>query len=129
MDFTSVAESRFERLPSFLKWLSTASEKELAPARYVTTIWYPNKFPSISFETEVFVLRISEKNELYQPLLQSLPALELAENALLIQPLSRVPAEFRIKASEVESASWESLGEYGRRLTVQNRKRGRSRLT
>ena len=120
--FESKAEPAFPKLPSLLKWLSTATEAELKPTRPVAVIWLPNLYPSLTLNTEKFSLRISDKSVLFEPLLQIIPTWEDEMRVPAVRIADPSQGLFQISVLEGETAIWEPMGEFGRRLTIQNRK-------
>lgn len=127
MEFQSKAESAFPKLPSLLKWLSTASEAELKPIRPVTMIWLPNLYPSLTFNTEKYTIRISDNSDLYIPLLEILPTWESTQAVVAVRIVDPNQGLFAVQTLDGETAEWEQLGEFGRRLTVRDRKARKGR--
>lgn len=119
--YRSNAESQFAKLPSFMSYCKSAPEAAEGKIKVVETIWLPNKFASISFDTESYRLRITESSSIYLPLVSAVEQWELHEDCLAIRLCSKKDAEFEIELLEGESCTWEELGQYGRKLTVKNK--------
>ena len=124
--YEDTAKSEFSKLPTFMQWCKSASIPETRPLRFVKTIWLPGKFKNFTFETEVFRLRISESNGLFEVLQESMSELERIEAALAIEVLDTSNYKFRLKHIESETAIWQSLGPNGFKVTIQDKK-GKSR--
>ena len=125
--FKSNAESQFQKLPSFLSYCKTAPEAAEGTLKIVETIWLPNKFTSISFDTESYRLRITDASDIYLPVCDAIEEFEQDEVCLAIRLCSKTDGSFQIELLENESCTWEALGEYGRRLTVKNKPKRRRR--
>lgn len=119
--FRDNAQSQFEKLPSFLSYCKTAPEAAEGKIKVVEVIWLPNKFASISLDTESYRLRITSASTIYLPLVDSIEEFELKEACLAIRLCSKKDAEFEVEVLENESCTWEQLGDFGRRLTVKNK--------
>lgn len=123
MDFDGNIKDDVTKLPTFAQWLKSTTAAQHKPIRIVRTVWMPNRFANLTFETEVFRLRVAEHNPLFKPLLSSIPSLSEEEKCLAIKVLDAESGEYRITVLEGESSTWEQLGESGYKLTVQDKKR------
>ena len=84
---------------------------------HVRVIWLPNKYASISFETEKFRLRFYENSPVYND------AVALAKRVFMNNiPLGIVVHEsrdgsFEFVQCEKENVDWNQIGEYGYKQT------------
>lgn len=125
MKFEGKSSDDFPKLPTLLQYCKAAQEAELKPIRIVQKIWLPNKFRSITFDTEKYRLRLSDSSPLYTPILEFIPTAEEQEACLAIRICDAKAGTYEIEVLENEKCVWELMGEYGRKLTVQERKRGK----
>jgi len=121
MEFTSNAESQFEKLPTFIKWLKSQRDDVEGKCQVVTTIWFPSKFPNITLDTESYRLRIpittDNELELVDMFEQSIESQEV----LAIRVEGKKDAKFTVTTLENERGDWEELGETGYKCTVLER--------
>lgn len=118
------------KLPTLKQFLKTIPKKDKLPELYIVTkIWYPNQYPNFSLETERFIVRVNENSQLGTELLQLWEQIEDEEWCLGIKVVNRSFGEFELVNHETERCTWEDLGRYGRKLTVQERKKSPSRLS
>lgn len=120
--FSGSAESQFKKLPSFLQYCKQNKFSAEKGVKVVTTIWLPNLYESISFDTEYFRLRITPSADFYQELLQAVADWEKSELVPAIRITSAEKFAYILDTLPGELAHWEHLGESGRRITVLNRK-------
>jgi len=121
MEFQGSSDDEFKKLPSFRKWCANQRAKKEFPLYLVSILWLPNEFPSISFDTEVFRLRVPETASIYAPILDHVQLWEDAETCLAIRVCSAEGATYALSVLETENCVWEDLGRFGRRLTVKER--------
>lgn len=126
----STSESDFEKLPTLTQYLKKVPKKQELPDLYIVTkIWYPNNYPNFSLETEQFMVRVKEDTQLGTELLQYWDQMEEEEWCLALRVTNRSFAEFELVNHETERCTWEDLGKFGRRLTVQEKKKTPSRMS
>lgn len=123
MRYESNAKEHQETLPTFIQWCKTEKDSQTAEKYFVTKIWLPNKYPDITLETEVFRLRVSHKTSLFEGLKDNFDEWSNSDVALSICEIDKESFDFTLEVSESEKATWESLGETGVKLTVQERKK------
>ena len=121
--FEGNSHDDFPKLPTLLQFCKAAQEAELKPVRIVQKIWLPNKFRSITFDTEKYRLRLSDSSPLYLPVLDWLPTAEEEETCIAIRISDAKAGKYSIEKLEAEKCTWELMGDFGRKLTVQERKR------
>ena len=116
--------SEFEpELPTFRSFCKNAPD-EYENVRYpVVKVWYPNKFPSLSLETEKFRLRISQESGLYGEILELVQQWEEAGAVPYVAVTSTSAMEWELDAFPNETGEWEEVGEFGRRVKVNDRKK------
>lgn len=126
----STSESDFEKLPTLTQYLKKVPKKQKLPDLYIVTkIWYPNNYPNFSLETEYFMVRVKEDTQLGTELLQYWDQMEEEEWCLALRVTNRSFAEFELVNHETERCTWEDLGRYGRKLTIQEKKKTPSRMS
>lgn len=122
MEFESRTADDVIKLPTFAQWIKSSSAAEQKPVRVVRTVWLPNRFANLTFETEVFRLRIANTNPIFKPLLSSIEAAAEQGVCLAVSVLDAKEGEYKIHSLPNESSTWEALGDNGYKLTVDNKK-------
>lgn len=123
MRYESNAKEHQDVLPTFIQWCKTEKDSQTADKYFVTKIWLPNKYPDITLETEVFRLRVSHKTSLFESLKDNFDGWSNSEVALSVCEIDKESLDFTLEVSDDEKATWESLGETGVKLTIQERKK------
>ena len=129
MKYESSAKADFAKLPSFLQWLKTISTEEPIPTKVVKTVWFPNKFPNFSLDTESFRLRITVSAE---NLLEFQDAIESAidnQEVLLIRVIDSEDATYSLETLPGEVGLWEALGSTGFSCSVSDRPKPNQRAS
>lgn len=119
--FESQAESSYKALPTFVKYCKEHPFEAEKGIKVVNLIWLPNQYKSITFETERFRLRITDRSNFYPELLREVEQWEAESACVGIQVTSAKLKAYRLFRLEGETCSWEQVGEFGRRLTVQDK--------
>lgn len=127
MKFSGNAQSDFPKLPTFLQFCKVASEAQCKKLYIVEKVWLPNVFPSFTFDTEGFRLRINSDSDIGSQLGSALETFETQEACLAIRICSATDGDYEIEVLEGENCIWESLGENGFKLTVKDKKASKSR--
>lgn len=121
MQLEGCAFDDYKKLPTFAQWLKTASDADISPRRFVEKIWLPNTFPNFTLETEVFRLRVVETSAIGATLSQLMEELADEESAVYVEIINKAKGLYRIGVADDEKASWETLGESGFKLTIQDK--------
>lgn len=120
--FSGEAKSDFPKLPTIRQYCKSSPEFPPTKCFVIEKIWLPNQFPSLSFVTEVFLLRISTGEAIYQPLRLAIEEWEKESKTPIIRIPDKAKATWEIDLLENESSTWEQMGEFGLKLTVNERK-------
>ena len=105
-------------LPSFLQWLKTLPSDTPKLHKVVKVVWFPNKFPNFTVDTESFRLRLSPE-QFDEPELTDLFETSISRKAVLCVVVD--PAEkgaWAIEELEDEVGVWEEVGTYGYKCSV-----------
>lgn len=121
MQLEGCAFDDYKKLPTFAQWLKVASDADVRPRRFVEKIWLPNTFPNFTLETEVFRLRVVETSAIGTTLSQLMEELADEESAVYVEVIDKAKGLYRIGVADDEKASWETLGESGFKLTIQDK--------
>lgn len=124
-EFEGRIKDDVSQLPTFAQWIKSSNSAEHKPIRPVVKVWLPNRFENLTFETEVFRLRVDKRNPIYEPLIKSIPAAVEQEVCLAIKILDATQGEYSIISLQGETADWEELGAFGYKLTVKEKKRSK----
>lgn len=116
------AESQFEKLPSLLSYCKSKGKEAEKGVALVTTVWFPNQFPNLSIDTEKYRVRISTKGDNALEVIDFLESAIEQEQVLMVRITDAKKLAYELDILETESATWQSLGEHGRRCTVDEKK-------
>lgn len=125
LELNDTAQSEFPKVPSFLKWLVSASNDDLKPIRPVTKLWLPNQYKSLTLETEVFRLRITDQSPIYEAILNCYEEWVREDSVIAIKINDRKLRTYSIVGMESEAGTWESMGDYGWKCTIQDKPKGK----
>jgi len=123
--FTGESKSDFPKLPTIRQFCKVSSEFPPTKAFLIEKIWLPNQFPSLSLCTEKFILRISTAESVYTPLREAIEEWESTEACPVIRIPDKNAAKWEIDLLTSEKCTWEQMGEFGLKLTVQEKKGNR----
>lgn len=118
MKIQAEATSQYAKLPTFRQFCKTEGEKCNNNAKVVTTVWFPNKYPSLSIDTEVFRLRISESDPNYAAIEAGLREGIDADEVFIVRILDAKKFAFEIETLEGETGGWDFLGDSGAKCEV-----------
>lgn len=118
MKIQSEATSQYAKLPTFRQFCKAEGEKCNGNAKVVTTVWFPNQYPSLSIDTEVFRLRISESDPSYAAIAAGLQQGIDADEVFIVRILDAKKFAFEIETLEGEIGGWEYIGESGAKCEV-----------
>lgn len=115
------AESQFEKLPSLLSYCKSKGKEAEKGIALVTTVWFPNQFPNLSLDSEKYRVRISTKGNDAVAVIDFIESAIDQEKVLFIRIVDAKKYAYEIDVLENETATWVSLGDHGRRCTVDER--------
>lgn len=125
--FSGEAKSDFPKIPTLRQYCKVSPEFPSTKCFLIEKIWLPNQFPSLSLVTEVFLLRISTTETFYQELRLAIEQWEQESKTPAIRIPDKERALWEIDLLEKESSTWEQMGEFGLKLTINERKGNRRR--
>lgn len=73
-----------KKTPTLLKWLESEDSVKLKQKYWVKKIWIPNKFPTLTFETEDFRLPIDESNPIFTGLMKLVEEIVDSDQAIAV---------------------------------------------
>lgn len=118
MKIQAQASSQYAKLPTFRQYCKSEGEACNNKAKVVQTIWFPNNYPSLSIDTEVFRLRIAQDDPNYQAIELGLRQGIDNDEVFIVRILDSKKFEFEIETLEGEIGGWEYLGETGAKCEV-----------
>lgn len=124
--FNGQAESLFPKLPTFMQYCNKHPFEAEKGVKVVVFIWLPNQYDSITLDTESFRLRISSKADFYEALLRQLSDWEEKEAVPILRISSAKDYAYILDELPGEKATWEHVGEFGRRLVVRDKPKRRA---
>ena len=101
------------KLPTFREFCKQVTGPETKPARIVKTIWWPNKYPSLTLETERFRLRIPDTNEVYTEILSWVRDKVSEGSVIAIWVVSPEDFGYRIDYLAGEDGVYREIGDLG----------------
>lgn len=122
MKFQGNADDTQKKLPTFLQFLREHQGEDIPSFNLVKKVFKPNKFPSVTFDTERFRLRIDESSNLYEEVLEALESLPEENACLAIWITSPEEKSFSLESVPNEECTWKELGSAGWELEVKPKK-------
>lgn len=121
MSIKGNAESQFEKLPSFMAYCKSKGKEAEGKLKVVATVWFPNKFPNFSLDTESYRLRVPSKGSDAIEITDFLETAIDEGKVLAVRCDSTKDYAYEVLVLENESGAWEQIGESGWKCTVQDR--------
>ena len=114
-------------LPSFAQFLKTIPLEDKEFRKFIRVVWFPNKFPNFTVDTESFRLRIpvSESNQL--ELTDEFESSIESDKVLCVVFNPSQKGEWAIEELEGELGDWEELGSNGFKCSVREKPKGKSK--
>ena len=115
----------YEDTPTFRQYCKAQTDFSKPQTKVVQKIWVPNKFPSVSLHTESYRLRVHQKSNIYESLLEAIEQWKEDEACIAVVLTDPKAYAFKIVELESESCRWDALGDFGWELAVRDRKRAK----
>lgn len=120
--FEANAESTYPTLPTLRKFCKENPFSAEKGVKIVNFVWLPNQYESVTFDTDCFRHRISNSADFYEELLRELEKWEKESACIGIRITSAEKCAYQLFSLEGENADWKKVGEFGRKLTVRDRR-------
>lgn len=121
MPFEGNAKSEFEKLPTFRAYCKSKGEDAQLGAKIVQLIWFPNKYPSLSLDTESYRLRIPCEKDTSTELIDFLETAVNEEQVLVIRVTDAAEFAYEIDVLPNESGDWTQIGDHGQKCQVREK--------
>lgn len=129
MRFEANASDGQEQKPTFFQWCKENKDQKTPLKFFVVKVWKPSKFPDLTLETEQFRLRIHHKSALFKSLIELLEQFSGDSAALAITEIDKDEYDYVLEICEGEKSDWESLGQSGWKLTIQDKPKTKRKTT
>lgn len=119
--FQGSTDDEYKSLMTFKTYCAEFPYEAEKGIKVVRLIWLPNKFPSITLETDRFRLRVSDRMEFYPLLIQEVEKWIEEDAVIGIRIASAERRSYAIDLLPGERAVWYPVGTYGLRAEIQNK--------
>ena len=114
-------------LPSFSQFLKTTPLEDKEFRKFIRVIWFPNKFPNFTVDTESFRLRIPLTDDNTIEITDEFESAIKGQKVLCVVFNPSEKGQWTIEELEGETGDWEELGSNGFKCSVREKPKGKSK--
>lgn len=127
MAITGNAISDFEKLPTLRAYCKSKGKEAQLGSKIIQLVWFPNKYPSLSVDTESYRLRIPCKAGNDAELLDFFESAISSGQVLVVRITDAEKFAYEIDVLPNELGEWEEIGDHGQKCVVQERPKSKRR--